>query len=208
MILCKNNQIGATMLETLGVLTIVTMLGISVIKLVGNVFDIFKQNLVVNEVRDLQKTISGRYRFEGNYQELLKDRTPEEVTQFICNEKMAPFQMCIDGLLYHRMGGQVWIMPVENFDSEGNSTIDYSKYALTVWDLSDRTCLNAAQINWYTQQKSDVYKMIINSGTPQQLVVDLPHNLQEGSQLFPVPADLVMRACNNDGGNTIEWVFF
>ena len=114
MILRKNNQSGATMIETLGVLTIVTMLGISAIKLIGNIFDIFKQNLVVNEVRDLQKAISGRYRFEGNYKELLENRTPEETAQFVCNEKMAPYQMCIDGLLYHRMGGQVWIMPIEN----------------------------------------------------------------------------------------------
>lgn len=208
MILRKNNQSGATMIETLGVLTIVTMLGISAIKLIGNIFDIFKQNLVVNEVRDLQKAISGRYRFEGNYKELLENRTPEETAQFVCNEKMAPYQMCIDGLLYHRMGGQVWIMPIENFDSSGNAVIDYSKYALTFWNLSDRTCINAAQINWYTQQKSDVYKMIINSGTVKELVVDLPYNQQEGAQLFPVAADLVMKACNTGGENTIEWVFF
>lgn len=208
----KNNQKGATMMEMLGVLTIIVMLGISAIKLIGNIFDMFKQNLVVNEVKDLQKVISERYKFEGNYKELLENKTPEQVTAFLCAEKMAPYQMCSNGLLHHRMGGAVWVMPIVNYDADGNAVTDYSKYALVFWGLSDKTCINAAQINWYTQQKSDIFKMLINSGVEdKELSVDMPYNMAEGSRIFPVnPAD-VMRACSNgddDDKNTIEWVFF
>lgn len=208
----KNNQKGATMMEMLGVLTIIIMLGISVIKLIGNIFDMFKQNLVVNEVRDLQKIISERYKFEGNYKGLLENKTPEEVVAFLCTSKMAPYQMCVNNRLYHRMGGEVWVMPVVNYDGDGNELTDYGKYALVFWGLSDRTCVNAAQINWYMQQKSDIYKMLINSGVAgKELSVDMPYNMSEGSKIFPVnPAD-VMAACSNeddDDKNTIEWVFF
>ena len=208
MILDKNNQSGATMMEALGVLTIIIMLGVSVIKLVGNIFSMFNQAVVVSQIKDLQKVISERYRFEGNYANLFEDRTPEEVTAFLCDEKMAPFQMCNDGLLFHKSGGEVWIMPVENYDEEGEPFNDYNKYAMTFWSLSDTTCINAAQINWYSQKKSDVYKMVINSGTDKELVVDVPYNIQEGSETFPVPAAEVFRACSNNDNNQIEWIFY
>ena len=60
MILDKNNQSGATMMEALGVLTIIVMLGVSVIKLVGNIFSMFNQAVVVSQIKDLQKVISER----------------------------------------------------------------------------------------------------------------------------------------------------
>ena len=208
----KNNQKGATMMEMLGVLTLIIMLGNSAIKLIGNIFDMFKQKLVVNEVRDLQKIISERYKFEGNYKGLLENRTPEQVAEFLCTSKMAPYQMCVNGRMYHRMGGEVWVMPVVNYDGDGNELTDYGKYALVFWGLSDRTCVNAAQINWYMQQKSDIFKMVINGDkADKRLSVDMPYNMEEGSKNFPVnPAD-VMAACSNeedDDKNTIEWVFF
>ncbi len=204
----KTNQLGATMIEALGVLTIIVMLGVSSIKLIGNLYNMFRQSLVVNEIKDLQKAISDRYKFEGNYKELLEGKTPEETAKFLCDKKMVPFQMCINGQLYHRMGGEVWVMPVENFDEEGSAYNDYSKYALTFWGLDDKVCVNAAQINWYTQQKSDVYKMIINSGTDKELIVDLPYNKQEGSKTFPVLVQDVLNACSKGKENEIEWIFF
>lgn len=208
----KNNQKGATMMEMLGVLTIIIMLGVSAIKLIGNIFDMFKQNLVVNEVRDLQKVISERYKFEGNYKGLLENRTPEQVSAFLCTSKMAPYQMCSNGLLHHRMGGEVWVMPIVNYDGDGNELTDYSKYALVFWGLTDRTCVNAAQINWYMQQKSDIFKMVINGDkADKRLSVDMPYNMEEGSKIFPVNPSDVMRACSNgdeDDKNKIEWVFF
>ena len=79
---------------------------------------------------------------------------------------------------------------------------------MTFWGLSDRICINAAQINWYSQKKSDVYKMVINSGTDKELVVDVPYNMQEGSETFPVPTAEVFRACSNNDDNQIEWIFY
>lgn len=202
------------MLETLGVLTIVMMLGISTFKLINSIMDMFKQNMVVSEVKDMQKVISDRYKFEGNYKGLFEDggtrRTPEQVSAFLCESKMAPNQMCVKGRLHHRMSGDVWVMPIENYDEDGNPIEDYSKYALVFWGLTDKTCVNAAQINWYSKQKSDIYKMVINGGVAgKEMVVDLPYNDEDGlSGRFPVSGIDAMRACSADNDNTIEWVFF
>ncbi len=207
MLLQKNNQIGATMVEMLGVLTIVTMLGVSAIKLVGNLMGMFKQNLVVNQIRDLQKSISGRYRFEGNYETLLKNKTAEEVEQYLCSSKLAAYDVCLDGKLIHRMGGKMWVTPAKEYDAAGNVVEDYSKYVLDVWGLTDRACISAAQINWYQQNKSDVYRMVINAGKGNSLVVNMPYNAEEGSSTFPVSANQAMKACKGDD-NDIQWVFF
>lgn len=208
MIFLKNNQNGATMMEALGVITILVILGVSSIKLIGTIYGLFTQNIVVNEIKDLQKVISERYRFEGNYKELFENKTPEQTAAFLCDKKMAPFQMCVNGLIYNKMGGEVWILPVENFDSEGSSYKDYTKYAMRFMKLSNRACLSAAQINWATKQKSDVFKMIINSGTAKELVADLPYNQQEGSVVFPVLPQDIIKACDNNDNNQIEWIFF
>lgn len=202
----KFNQFGSSMIEMLGVLTIITMLGISVIKLVGNIFDMFKQNLVISEIKEVQKLISDRYKFEGNYRTLFQGRTPEQVVAYLCNQKMVPYQMCVNGEMHHRMGGSVWVLPVEMVEGEG---IDYEKYALVFEDLSDKTCVEAAQINWYMQHKSEIFQMIVNSNmADKRLAVEMPHKAQADSRVFPVNVSDVMDACSTDGENTIEWVFY
>lgn len=49
------NQKGGTMVEAIAVISIMTVLGISAIKLIGGLFDGFKQNIVTSEIRELQK---------------------------------------------------------------------------------------------------------------------------------------------------------
>ncbi len=216
MLLQKNNQFGATMIEAIGVLGIISMLTVSVISLIGNIFAMFNQAIIVNQVKDLQKVITERYRFDGNYSRLLEGRTSEEIAAFLCKEKMAPFQMCAgDGLLRHKGGGAVWVMPVENYDDEGNSFNDYNKYVLMFWGLSNKVCTDAAQINWYSQKKSDIYRMRINPDTEKQLIVNAPLtdgavSEEEGENVatFPVPVAKVYNACSNGDDNQIEWIFY
>ncbi|MFR8204947.1 MAG: hypothetical protein ACLU99_00355 [Alphaproteobacteria bacterium] len=61
------NQKGGTMVEAIAVISIMTVLGISAIKLIGGLFDGFKQNIVTSEIRELQKNVSARYSVDGHY---------------------------------------------------------------------------------------------------------------------------------------------
>ncbi|MBE6444018.1 MAG: hypothetical protein E7020_05060 [Alphaproteobacteria bacterium] len=203
----KNNQDGATMLETLGVLTIVIMLGISSIKLIGNIMAMFKQSMVVSEIQDLQKAITDRYKFEGSYKSLFEGRSDEDIVQYLCENKIAPFQMCSGDRMYHRMGGAVWVVPSGYYEDDV-FVADYNKYAMTFYKLTDKTCLLAAQINWNKQKTSSIFKMIINSDKVNKLVVDVPYNMQTGSKTFPADVSDITKACSYDDNNTIEWVFF
>lgn len=96
------NQKGGTMVEAIAVISIMTVLGISAIKLIGGLFDGFKQNIVTSEIRELQKNVSARYSVDGHYGNLGTVAT-------LVKEKVVPNQMLANGKIYHRLGGEVLI---------------------------------------------------------------------------------------------------
>lgn len=202
-------QSGSSMVEMLGVLTIIGMVGMGTIKFIGGVHNVFAQNMIVNEARDLQKSISDRFRFNGNYEELFNGRGCEgedTVAAYICNNKLAPFQMCSDGKLHHHSGGDVKICRYESSPNEPDDT----KYVMIFYSLSDTACSSMAQVNWYTRQKSDVYQMVINGNVEGKTTIIDSHYIpgDHGDNIFPVSASKASSACNNDNDNTIQLVFF
>ncbi len=194
----KINQSGATMLEAIGVLTIIIMLGVSIIKLINSIYAIFTQNMVSGEVRDLQKAISDIYRFEGNYNVLFDNG---DTSKYLCDNKIAPFQMCVNNKLRSRSGGEVRI------DKDPNAE-NNDRYAIIFEDLSQKICVNAAQINWSKDQRSSIYSLTINNKT-----VDLPKNApsgcdNNGNYCFPISASVAMKLCNKEKDNDMVFVFY
>ncbi|MCQ2741409.1 MAG: hypothetical protein MJ210_04770, partial [Alphaproteobacteria bacterium] len=187
------------MMETLGVLTIIVMLGTSVISLIGNIWGIFKQNMVVNEARDLQQAVSAAFKADGNYDRLFEgwsEMNDKVAEQRLCNEKIAPFQMCSNGELHHRQSGRVWVYPV-----------GHDKYRLTFKQLPKKTCVALAEVNWFLQKKPDIYQMIINpenDGTGG-FIVNLPQNAEEGAvNLYNFSVKDAMDHCTKQEGNEIS----
>ena len=211
MILTKNNQKGSTMMETLGVLGIFVMLGAGAISLIGNIWGLFKQNMVVNEVRDLQKAISESYKAEGNYYRLFHDKNnewsssnEEAASKPLCVEKIAPFQMCSDNKLRHRLGGKVFVSPVLSEEMDNCEKCD--KYMITFTQLSKKACVTLAQLNWFTQKKSDIFQMMINDEL-FCLPGNSDTNCSEDKNIYNFSIGDAMSACS-ESVNQIQWVFF
>ena len=97
-------QKGNTMLEALAAIAIVSVLSVSVINLIGNMFSAFKQNMIENEIREVQKNIVDRYRIEGNYT-ALENITAEKIIE----ERLVPSQMAVGSKIVHRLNGNVEI---------------------------------------------------------------------------------------------------
>ena len=208
MISVKNNQKGSTMMEALAVLAIFVMMGASAIALIASVWGIFRQNLVVNEARDLQKAISDSYKAEGTYERLLQDWADNNVDRYkpaesLCSEKIAPPQMCSNNKLRHRMGGEVFVSPV---DSNNN------KYMLTFMGLSKKACVALAEINWFTQKQTFLQQMRINFDGTTGTVVCLPgvgENCSSSLTLYNFSTGDAMNSCNKSNGeNVVDWIFF
>lgn len=196
------NQMGSSMIEMLGVLSVAGMLGYGVLKIIGTVHNLFIQNMIVSEAHDLQKKISERYSFEGVYDTtLFSGRTCEgedEVAEYICQQKLAPTQMCSNKKLRHRGGGDVKICQSE----DGND-----KYVMTFYGLPKTACVSLVQSDWYTRKKSYIYSMVVNGENGTTIYSNyIPGN--HGDNVFPVSAAKAMAICNNEDDNTVQMTFF
>lgn len=202
-------QKGASMIETLGVLAVLGMIGVSTIKFIGAIYDKFIQNMVIAEARDLQKSISDRYRFEGNYATLFSGRTCEgtdSVADFLCGtcddcnerDRLVPFQMCKSGKIIHRGGGDVQICEYEE---------ETDKYYMIYYGLTKTVCAALAQVDWHTRQKSEIYQVVINPGKSSQLAINSSLITGTTGNSFPITANQAHTACSEEI-NTIQFVFF
>ncbi len=187
----KNNQRGSTMLEAMGALSVVTVFTIAAISLVSSMFDMFKQNMVANEIKEIQKLITSRFQLEGSYEDLFEMDVDE-----LKKEKLLPSQMFINNKIYHRLGGEVKI-------SESDKGKSY--YNITFNDLNNRTCLNLAQIEWIVNQGSYLVELKINKNVFKMPISK--NNIEPGSDnALPMNLTKASKSCDDDD-NTITWTF-
>ena len=147
----KSNQFGTTMMEAIAAISVVTVLTVAAVKLIGNMFEMFRQNMVANEVQEIQKNIATRYRLEGNYAELSSEKmTPQKMRE----EQLIPSQMLIGGKIVHRLNGEVEIK---------TSSLGSEYFDITFKDLSLRTCMNLSQLSWNNIQGTDLFQIKINN---------------------------------------------
>ena len=186
------SQKGNTMLETLAALSVVTVLGIGVIKLIGGMFGAFKLNMVVNEIQEIQKNISARYRLEGNYTGL----NGKTAAQF-ASEQLIPSQMKIGNEIRHRQGG---IVTISVSDYGG----DDEYYDVTFNSLTKRTCTNLAQINWESKETTDLFRIKVNNST---FVLPVRGVAVGAANALPMTVAKAFSSCNKSDDNVITWTF-
>ena len=189
--MCEQNQKGATMLEAIAVLSVVTVFSIAAISVVGSMFDMFKQNMLANEIKEVQKSITSRFQLEGSYENLF-DMDIDEIKK----EKLFPNEMIVGDKIYHCLGGEVEISKPDMGDSYYNITFN---------DLNNRACLNLAQIEWIVNQGSDLVELKINQNVFKMPISE--SNIEAGSdKALPMNLAKATKSCK-DENNTITWTF-
>lgn len=189
----KNNQKGSSLIEALAVISVISVLSISALKIISSVYGLFKINMATNEIKELQKNISGVYNYSGNYKQFFEN----DVYKTLCEtDKVAPSQMCVKNdssyILRHRLSGGVTIDKSD--DSEG--------YLITFEGLNKKNCATLAQIEWLDRKKISIYQLNINE-TP---VAYFP---KRNNKVFPIDVKSAFSYCNKGGEkNTITWFFY
>lgn len=187
----KSCQKGTTLMEAMAAITIASVLLISVIKLVGNMFDMFKQNMVVNEVQEVQKNITARYRLEGNYAGL-SGLSAEDFAK----QKLVPSQMHVGDKLMHRLNGEVKI---------GVSDLGDDYFYIEFDSLTNRSCVNLSQINWNNSLSTDLFQIQINDNV---YLLPIPSNgvVLGDENALPITVAKAISSCK-DNDNVIVWTF-
>ena len=192
----KAEQKGGTMLEALMVLSIITVLSISGIKLINGLFTMFKQNMVSNELIEIQKNIAARYRVFGFY-----DDIPDNIEDWK-KEKLLPSQMIANDKIHHRLGGDVIISPKKKNDDDEVSVY----YTVTFEDIPQKTCLVIGQINWTMSQSSDLIELMINDDSGKFVLPTRDSEIEKGADnALTVKVNVLMNACKSE--NTMTWTF-
>lgn len=187
----KSDQKGATMIEALSVIAIVGVLTIASLRLINGLFDLFKQNLVVSEIRELQKNVRDRYGVDGNYNGLKAQGAFEKLLE----DKVIPTKMISGNKIYHSLNGEV---------SLGASALADYYFEITFYDVSSRGCLNLSQINWSNHQGSDLVQIDVN-GT--EFVQPVKGVSQNDAKALPMTMDKASKVCKSGRVNNITWTF-
>jgi len=187
-----SHQKGSTMLEAMAAIAVISVLTVSVIKLIGTMFNSFKQNMIENEIREVQKNIVNRYRIDGDYL-ALENITAEKVAE----EQLVPSQMAVGNKIIHRLNGNVVI----NVSDLGEQYFD-----IRFEELPTRTCVGLSQINWNNSGTTDLFRIIINE---KEYKLPIPsNNLEFGDEgALPITVKKAVESCNKGSDNTITWTF-
>ena len=221
----RSNQIGSSMIEALGVLSIVAILAVSSIKMIGGLFSQYKISSTASQIKELQKNITSRYDVWGEYNTFDIDD--------LISEKVIPSDMIVDkNKIVHNFGGKVEIkkFPRNNL-----------YYSIIFNDVPYESCVELATVNWIINQGSNLKTFSINKyeffwpckgpyciddgvrigtsppkgdeeekedGTPSEGDANFLFGISEKSKnALPAKIKTIITKCKDDNKNTIEWLF-
>ncbi|MBR2033948.1 MAG: hypothetical protein IKA03_04670 [Alphaproteobacteria bacterium] len=196
----RSNQNGSTMLETIGAMMVVSMVSIGIISLVGKMFNAFKQNMVANEIKEVQKNITDRYRADGNY-EALEGISAQDAYK----EKLIPAQMLVGNKIVHRQNGEVELgIGEEEIDNEKENY-----FTVKFKGLTNGSCIDLSQIAWNSASSTDLYAITINNNKTFKVPLAATGIAPGSDNALPITIEKAVGACNaGDDDNVIKWTFY
>lgn len=191
----KSNQYGYTMIEVVATISILIMLITGMTKTVTTMFGKYKYNEVLNQIRDLRKTVNDRYAAIGDYSDLS--------AKLLIDEKIAPQTMVAGNILINSFGGQVYLAPAHTYGKNKSFEMQFT-------NLPKMVCIEAATINWRVDDTSTLVQMVINNKSqPYKWPVNsIGGAVKPGKNSLPMTIPMAQQACNNkDDKNLIIWEF-
>ncbi len=181
----KTAQLGRTMIETIGVLGIISMVTTGLIKTVSTMYDRFKQTLAVEQIRSLQKNIRTRYSALNDYSGINFDSLSAANKQKLINERVFPSSTIRGSQLYNSYGGKIGI----------TSTV--RTYTITFNYLKVEGCRDLMALNWAVNDTSDLIELKFGNKTYKWT-----------DNTLPISMSTALSVCKEkQSENSISWTF-
>lgn len=183
----KSNNQGRTLIEVIGVLSIIGLVAAGILSTIASAFDKYKISRIGQQLIEVQKAVSQRYGADENYANV-------DISTLV-NEKLAPSDMMRpnDNKLYHRFGGEVEI---------NNALPGARAMRITFNDVPQKACIELVTMSWINKDYTDLYSITLESAIytwPNQRGANILHSL-------PIDMAEAMAVCKDS--NEISWVFF
>lgn len=194
----KSDQIGRTMVEAMGYISVMIMITVSVAAAINRGYFKFRLGRVNQEITDLKKVIGQRWVADANYNDVKWET--------LVNEKIVPHGLQNGNNKNsgrHSFGGEVTI--------EGKDNL----YWIIFKNIPKSACMELGLKTWEGNDGSDLNELSIQgSGSGAQKYLwswPFSHgnkkcNTYQSSCLLPPTVKDVNDACT-DNGNTITWSF-
>lgn len=181
----KTTQSGRTMIETIGVIGIISMVTMGLIKTVSVMFDKYKQTMAVEQIRSLQKNIRTRYAALNDYSGINFDSLSDDDKKKLIEERTFPSSIVRGNELYNSYGGKIGITSTER------------TYSITFNYLKAEGCRDLLVIDWAVNNTSDLIELKYGGKTYKWT-----------DNTLPLSMTTAMNVCKNkQSENSITWTF-
>ncbi len=180
MIESKKNQLGASMIEAIGVLAIMAIVIVGMYSAISGMFGKYKTSRVTSQIFDLQKAIDQRFSASESYAGL--------ENSMLITEKVAPAEITAGSNLVHSFSGKIEVVASA-----------YS-YNVTFHNVPKTPCVELLLLDWTSKHNSHLQSVKANA---TEFVWD-----QDEDDKLLVTTDAAIAACNNaKEENVITWTF-
>ena len=187
---------GSTLIEMMGVITIVGVLAAGAWLLISSAMGKYRISATMAQLHSLQKGITRFYAADGNYNNL-------NMNDLIAN-RVPPVAMIHGDKLHHPFGDEVEIDKVSYSDiSEYGSSSD--SFTITFKGLKKKACAELASISWVEHDSVNLVSIQVGNDK-----YEWPSfNDDSSAKLLPVTEAKAMTSCvsGNDNGVDITWEF-
>ena len=181
----KDCQKGSSMVEMIGVMSVIAMITVGIFATVSKIYDRYLQSTVVTQIRDLQKNIQMRYAAAADYRDLSKSN----IIPTLIEERVIPYNMVSGDEIFNAYKGVVTI-----------SGTQY-EYTISFSDIKKAGCVDLVTMSWTVSNTSDLIKLKFGgktyTWTGENSTLQLPVSVVDAASF----------CSDNPTQNVIEWTF-
>ena len=190
------SQSGRSIIEIMGVLTVIGLLTVSIAKTITGMMERYKNSRITMQLTELQKGIQNRFAIDSDFTKLS--------SKLIMDEKLAPSDIdWKDNTMYHKFHGSITVG--HNYTSTVLDIKSGQSYWIQFNKVPQQACLDLMSIDWSVDQYSDLITII--SGD-LQAYWRIPQGASaEKSIQMPISVDDALKMCSSKSSNKLRWVF-
>ncbi|MBR1649444.1 MAG: hypothetical protein IJ689_07615 [Alphaproteobacteria bacterium] len=189
------SQKGYTLIESIAFIAIISMVAISIIKVINSMMDRYKVSRVNSQVVELQRAISNRFSASANYSTLNN--------ALLKRENLAPGDVhWVDDTMYNKFDGQITV------NGTYSSTVQMIKsgeaFEIQFQNLPKNACVELVTQDWQNNQYAHLATMIVNGKWCYWRTYP---NAAYKDCMMPLSYTLANSRCSSTQSNTIRWIF-
>lgn len=193
--LLKSEQSGRSMIEAIGYISVMIMIGVSAAAAVNSGYYRYRLGRITQQITDLQKVVSQRWSAAADYSGVNWET--------LYGEKLVPADLLRSGSDKKSKGKHAF-----SGDITIASTESYQAYTITFDGLPPDACTELGVKLWVANNGSDLDSIQINGKQTWCWPASIGSNCDKSHKDLPVKISDLASVCGQNWKNKIVWTFY